>query len=181
MKESGQNALILEYAGVLPTIHPTVFCAAGSVIVGDVEIESDSSVWYNVVIRGDVHHIRIGHRTNIQDLSMLHVTHKKHPLHIGSNVTVGHSAVLHGCEIQDTVLIGMGAKILDRCVIQSYTLIAAGAVMPEGSTPPGGVLIAGVPGKVIRDLRPEERAKLDQSAQNYVDYVAEYRRQFSQH
>ncbi len=143
-------------------------------MLGDVEIGADSSVWFNVVIRGDVHWIRIGERTNIQDLSMLHVTHKKHPLNIGSNVTIGHSAVLHGCEISDNVLIGMGAKVLDRCVILPHTFVAAGTVLPEGSCPPGGVLIAGVPGKVIRELRPEEKAKIEQSAQNYVDYVASY-------
>ncbi len=178
-KESGQSGQIFEYGGIRPNIHPSVFYAAGSIILGDVEIGAYSSVWYNVVIRGDVHSIRIGERTNIQDLSMLHVTYKKHSLNIGNNVTVGHSAVLHGCIIKDFVLVGMGAKILDRCVIEPYTLIAAGTVLPEGSTPPGGVLIAGVPGKVVRELRADERAKLEQSAQNYVDYVAEYRRQYN--
>lgn len=177
IQESGQSGLIISYKGITPTIHPSVFHCAGAVILGDVHIGEDSSVWYNVVIRGDVHYIRIGKRTNIQDLAMLHVTHKKHPLNIGDNVTVGHSAILHGCTIEDYVLVGMGAKVLDRCVVKPYTLIAAGAVLREGYEPPGGVLLAGVPAKVVRELSPEECRKLEQSAQNYVDYVAEYRKE----
>ncbi len=179
-RESGHTGTIIPYGTHTPRIHPSVFHCRGSIILGDVEIGEDSSVWYNVVIRGDVHSIRIGKRTNIQDLSMLHCTFKKYSLTIGDNVTVGHSAILHGCEIRENVLIGMGAKVLDNCVIEPYTLVAAGAVVPEGARPPGGVLLAGVPAKAIRQLRPEEYNKLEQSAQNYVDYVAEYRRQFSE-
>jgi len=175
--ENGKNGLVITYKGITPKIDESVFMCAGSVVLGDVYIGKDSSIWFNVVIRGDVNFIRIGERTNIQDLAMLHVTHKKHPLNIGSNVTVGHSAVLHGCTIEDHVLVGMGAKVLDRCVVKPYTLIAAGAVLREGFEPPGKVLLAGVPAKVIRELTEEECAKLEQSAQNYVNYVAEYREQ----
>ncbi len=132
-------------------------------------------MWFNAVIRGDVNSIHIGERTNIQDLCMLHVTYKKHALHVGSNVTVGHSAVLHGATIHDYSLIGMGAKVLDRCVVGSYSLVAAGAVLPEGFTVPEGVLAAGVPARIVRDLREEERQMIVRSAQNYIDYAGMYR------
>lgn len=177
MIETGKNAQIITYKGITPTIHESVFLCSGAVILGDVEIGEDSSIWYNCVIRGDVHYIRIGKRTNIQDLSMLHVTHKKYPLNIGDSVTIGHSAVLHGCTIKDLTLIGMGAKVLDQAVVESYSLVAAGTVVPERFVVPSGTLVAGVPAKVVRDLREEELQRFDQSAQNYVDYVREYRSQ----
>jgi len=166
---------IMAYAGIEPTIQETVFIADGAVILGDVHIGKDSSVWFNVVIRGDVHEIRIGERTNIQDLSMLHVTYNKHPLHIGDGVTIGHCAMLHGCTIEDYALIGMNATILDGAVIGHHSMIAAGAVVREGFVVPPGTLVAGVPAKIIRELSGAEQAKLEQSAQNYVDYVASYR------
>src|SRR4051812_2851220 len=131
---------IMPFEGIAPSIHPSVFIAAGGGIIGDVTIGELSSVWFNVVIRGDVPYIRIGRRTNIQDLTMCHVTHKRHPLVIGDDVTVGHSAVLHGCTINDRVLVGMGAKVLDRAVVGSSSLIAAGAVVREGFTVPEGTL-----------------------------------------
>lgn len=175
--ETGKNASILTYHGITPKIHESVFLTEGVRIIGDVEIGEDSSVWYNSVIRGDVHFIRIGKRTNIQDLSMLHVTHNKYPLIIGDNVTVGHSAVLHGATIRNCVLIGMGARILDRSIVNNYSLVAAGAVVREGFEVPEGTLVAGVPAKIIRDLTQEEHAKLEESAANYVRYTAEYRKQ----
>lgn len=168
-------ASVLAFQGILPSIHPSVFLAEGVRIVGDVEIGQDCSVWFNTVVRGDVNSIRIGERTNIQDLCMLHVTYKKHALHIGSNVTVGHSAVLHGATIGDYTLIGMGAKVLDRCVVGSYSLVAAGSVLREGFHVPEGVLVAGVPARIVRELTDEERAMIARSAQNYIDYVAMYR------
>lgn len=175
--ETGKNASILTYHGITPKIHETVFLTEGVRIIGDVEIGEDSSVWYNSVIRGDVHFIRIGKRTNIQDLSMLHVTHNKYPLIIGDNVTVGHSAVLHGATIGNCVLIGMGARVLDRSIVNNYSLVAAGAVVREGFEVPEGTLVAGVPAKIIRELTQEERIKLEESAANYVRYTAEYRKQ----
>ncbi|MBL7999307.1 MAG: gamma carbonic anhydrase family protein [Candidatus Kapabacteria bacterium] len=168
-------ATVLPFKGVHPEIHPSVFLAHGAVILGDVVLGKDSSVWFNAVIRGDVHWIRIGNRTNVQDLAMLHVTHKKNPLTIGDNVTIGHSAVLHGCTIEDNVLIGMNATVMDRAVIKHHTLVAAGALVLENFDPPPNVLIAGVPAKVVRELRDEECRMIEQSAQNYVNYVAEYR------
>jgi len=166
---------IITYQGITPKIHPSVFIAEGAHIIGDVEIGKDSSVWFNTVIRGDVHYIRIGERTNIQDNSVVHVTNKKYPTHIGSNVTIGHNAVVHACTIYDYCLIGMGAIILDDAKIGPYSLIAAGALVTMGSVIPEGVLAAGIPAKVIRSLTEDEKHTLIQSAQNYVDYVATYR------
>lgn len=166
---------IITYQGITPKIHPSVFIAEGAHIIGDVEIGKDSSVWFNTVIRGDVHYIRIGERTNIQDNTVVHVTNKKYPTHIGSNVTIGHSAVIHACTIYDYCLIGMGAIILDDAKIGPYSLVAAGALVTMGSVIPEGVLAAGIPAKIIRPLTDDEKQTLIQSAQNYVDYVATYR------
>jgi carbonic anhydrase/acetyltransferase-like protein (isoleucine patch superfamily) len=159
----------------MPKIHPSVFMAEGAHLIGDVEIGKDSSVWFNAVVRGDVNFIRIGERTNIQDGSVLHVTHERYPLIIGSNVTVGHSAVVHAATVHDYCLIGMGAIVLDNARIGPYALVAAGAVVVGNSQIPEGMLAAGVPAKVIRPLTEEERESLVQSAQNYIDYVATYR------
>lgn len=178
--ESGQNGSIISFRGKTPKIHPSVFICEGVRIIGDVEIGKDSSVWYNSVIRGDVHRIRIGERTNIQDCSMLHVTHDYFPLTIGNDVTIGHSVSLHGATIHDKVLIGIGAKVLDNSVINSNVLVAAGTLVREGFEVPEGVLIAGVPGKIIRDLTDEEIARLAQSSINYQNYVAEYKNEYEQ-
>jgi carbonic anhydrase/acetyltransferase-like protein (isoleucine patch superfamily) len=166
---------ILPFAGVIPKLHPSVFVAEGARVIGDVEIEKNSSVWFNAVIRGDVNFIRIGEQTNIQDASVLHVTHKRYPLIIGSNVTVGHSAVVHAATVHDFSLIGMGAIILDNACVGPYSLVAAGAVVVGNSIIPEGMLAAGVPARVVRPLTEEERQFLIQSARNYVDYVASYR------
>lgn len=175
LTETGTNGTIITYDGFTPIIHDSVFVAHGAVILGDVQIGKDSSIWYNVVIRGDVHWIRIGERTNIQDLSMLHTTYKKHPLSIGNDVTVGHCAMLHGCTIEDFVLVGMHATVLDKAVVRKYSMIAAGSVVKEGFEVPEGTLVAGVPARVVRELNDAERQKLEQSAQNYINYVASYR------
>jgi len=166
---------IITYQGITPTIDPSVFIADGVHIIGDVEIGKDSSVWYNTVIRGDVNFIRIGERTNIQDNTVVHVTNKKFPTHIGSNVTIGHSAVIHACTINDYSLIGMGAIVLDDAKVGPFALVAAGAVVTMGMVIPEGMLAAGVPAKIIRILTDDERKFLIKSAQNYIDYVATYR------
>jgi carbonic anhydrase/acetyltransferase-like protein (isoleucine patch superfamily) len=166
---------IITYKGITPKIHPTVFIAEGSHIIGDVEIGKDSSVWFNTVIRGDVHYIRIGERTNVQDNTVIHVTNRKFPTVIGSNVTIGHNAVIHACTINDYCLIGMGAIVLDDAKVGPYALVAAGAVVPMGMVIPEGTLAAGIPARVIRPLSDDERQSLIQSAQNYIDYVATYR------
>jgi carbonic anhydrase/acetyltransferase-like protein (isoleucine patch superfamily) len=166
---------ILPFESVWPRIHPSVFIAPGARIIGDVEIGEASSVWFNVVIRGDVHFIRIGRRTNIQDLTMCHVTNKKHPLIVGDDVTVGHSAVLHGATLGDRILVGMGAIILDRAVVGNNALVAAGTLVREGFSVPEATLVAGVPGKIIRDLTEEEIVQVAQGAVNYEGYVARFR------
>jgi carbonic anhydrase/acetyltransferase-like protein (isoleucine patch superfamily) len=167
--------MIHTYRGIKPRIHPTVFVAEGAQIVGDVEIGKDSSVWFNTVIRGDVHYIRIGERSNVQDNSVLHVTHEKYPLVIGSDVTIGHGAIVHAATLRDCCLIGMGATILDGATIGSYSLVAAGALVMEHFEVPEGALVAGVPASVKRMLTPEEREQISQSARNYVEYVKTYR------
>lgn len=166
---------ILPFEGMVPRIHPGVFIAAGARIIGDVEIGENSSIWFNVVIRGDVHPIRIGRRTNVQDLVMCHVTNRKHALTVGDDVTVGHSAVLHGATVRDGVLIGMGAVVLDAAVVESGSIVAAGAVVRERFTVPQGTLVAGVPAKVVRELTDEERAGAARGALNYESYIKRFR------
>ena len=166
---------VIAYRGIKPRIHDSVYIAEGARIIGDVEIGDESSIWFNSVVRGDVHSIRIGSRTNIQDNCVLHVTHRKYPLHIGSNVTVGHNAVLHGCTVEDYCLIGMGAIVLDNATIHTRSLVAAGALVQEGFIVPEGSLVAGVPAKIKRPLTQVETEFLKRSAQNYVDYVKTYR------
>jgi carbonic anhydrase/acetyltransferase-like protein (isoleucine patch superfamily) len=169
--------MILPYNGINPKIDDSVFICDGAQIIGDVEIGKDSSVWFNTVIRGDVNYIRIGERTNIQDGSVLHVTYKKYPLIIGNDVTIGHGALVHGCTLKDLVLIGMGAILLDNCVINPNSFIAAGTLVREQFVVPEGVLVAGVPGRIIRDLTEEEIAKIKRSSGNYLMYVNTYRNQ----
>ena len=166
---------IIQYRGVVPRIHPSVFIAEGAHVIGDVEIGKESSVWLNAVIRGDINSICIGERTNIQDASVLHVTHETFPLRIGSGVTIGHGAVVHAATIKDFSLIGMGAIVLDNATVGPYSLVAAGAVVVGGSVIPEGMLAAGIPAKVVRSLTAEERGSLVLSAEHYVEYAATYR------
>jgi len=167
--------MIHTYRGMTPKIHPSVFIPEGAHVIGDVEIGMESSVWFNTVIRGDVHYIRIGERTNIQDNSVLHVTRDTYPLIIGSDVTIGHGAIVHGATVKDCCFIGMGAKVLDNATVGSYALVAAGAVVMENFEVPDGALVAGVPARVKRMLSPKEREQIAQSARNYVVYVNTYR------
>lgn len=175
--ETGNNGSIITFKGITPKIHPSVFICEGVKIIGDVEIGADSSVWYNTVIRGDVHYIRIGERTNIQDLCMLHVTNGRFPLNIGNEITIGHSVTIHGATINDKCLIGIGAMVLDGAIVNSNSFIAAGALVKEGFVVPEGVLVAGVPGRIIRELKPEEIERINHSAVNYCKYTDEYRNQ----
>jgi len=166
---------IISYKDRIPKLHPSVFVADGVKIIGDVEIGEDSGIWFNTVIRGDVNFIRIGSRTNIQDNSVLHVTTKTAPMQIGSNITIGHSAVLHGCTIDDYCLIGMGAIVMDRAHIHQNSMVAAGAIVLEGFEVPEGMLVAGIPAKVKRSLTEEEKQFIRQSAENYVCYIQAYK------
>jgi carbonic anhydrase/acetyltransferase-like protein (isoleucine patch superfamily) len=162
---------LFKYKKLYPKIHKSVFLASGVKIVGDVEIGAYSSVWYNVVIRGDVHYVKIGETTNIQDLSMLHVTNGKFPLNIGNKVTIGHSVKLHGCTLKDLCLIGIGAIVLDGAVIEENSVVAAGAVVKPNFIVPSGKLVSGVPAKLIRNLTKEEILDLEKSAIRYKEYT----------
>ncbi|WP_217513033.1 gamma carbonic anhydrase family protein [Vibrio metschnikovii] len=177
---------IRNYKGVLPTLNERVYIDNSSVLVGDITIESDSSIWPLVAARGDVNHIRIGARTNIQDGSVLHVTHKNshnpngYPLLIGNDVTIGHKVMLHGCTIHDRVLVGMGSIILDGAIIESDVMIGAGSLVPPGKTLVSGYLYVGSPVKQARKLTEGEQLFLLQSANNYVQTKNEYLAEQSQ-
>lgn len=162
---------LFPYLDLYPKIHPSVFLAEGVKIVGDVEIGEFSSVWYNTVIRGDVHYVKIGEYTNVQDCSMLHVTNGRYPLNIGSKVTIGHSVKLHGCTIKDLSLIGIGAIVLDGAVVEEYSMVAAGSVVKPNFLVPSKKLVAGVPAKVVRDLTDVEVAEFEKSALRYKKYT----------
>ena len=166
--------MILSFNGISPFLDPSVYIADGVYIIGDVQIGKNSSVWFNSVIRGDVNIIRIGENTNIQDLSMLHISTGRSPLIIGNNVTVGHRSIIHGCEISDNVLIGMGSVILDDAKISSNSIIAAGSVVKERTVIPPGVLAAGVPAKIMRDITEVEIRNIKKSAEGYVKNALSY-------
>jgi len=166
--------MLKTYRGIAPTIATSAFIEDTAVIIGDVTIGSESSVWFHAVIRGDVHSIRIGHRTNIQDLCLLHVTHDTHPLTLGDDITVGHHVVLHGCTIHDRVLIGMGAIIMDGVVIEEDCVIGAGALITERIHIPSKSLVLGSPAKVRRMLTDAEVQWIKASAANYIRYAQQY-------
>lgn len=167
-------AIVQPYKGVFPKIHPSVYLSENVYVIGDVEIGEDSSVWFGSVVRGDVNYIRIGKRTNIQDNSVVHVTHDTYPTIIGDNVTVGHRVILHGCTLGNNILVGMGAIVMDGVEIEDYVLVGAGALITPNKKIPSGVLVAGVPAKIIRDLKEEEIKLIEESAENYVRYKNEY-------
>ncbi len=143
-------------------------------VIGDVVVGAESSIWMNVVVRGDVHHIRIGRRTNVQDLTMVHVMRGTHPTRIGDEVTIGHSAVIHGCTIEDRCLIGMGAIMLNGCTIGADSIVAAGTLVPEGMQVPAGSLVMGTPARIKRALDEAERLSILDYANRYVQYRLDY-------
>jgi carbonic anhydrase/acetyltransferase-like protein (isoleucine patch superfamily) len=157
-----------------PVVDPSAYVDESAQVVGDVHIGAESSVWMNVVIRGDVNHIRIGKRTNIQDLTMVHVMRDTHPTVIGDDVTVGHSAIVHGVTIEDRVLVGMGAVLLNGVHIEPDCVIAAGSLLTEGTRVPARSLVMGRPGKVKRPLTDDEVAEIRWYADNYVTYRLDY-------
>ncbi len=167
-------AIIRPLLGKVPRIGEGTFLAETAVVIGDVEIGRDCSVWYHVVIRGDVHFIRIGDRTNVQDGAILHCTYQKAPLVIGDEVTIGHGAIVHGCTIGNRVLVGMGAIVLDHAEVPDEVLIAAGALVPQGARLESGYLYAGVPARPIKPLSTEQRESLLQYASRYVLYKSWY-------
>lgn len=169
--KSNRELKLFPYNDFFPSIDKSVFLASGVKIIGDVSIGSHSSVWYNCVLRGDVHYIKIGEMTNIQDCSMLHVTNGKYPLNIGSKVTIGHSVKLHGCTIQDLCLVGIGSIILDGAIVEEKSMVAAGAVVKPNFIVPAGKLVAGIPAKVVRDLTKTEMEEFEKSAERYCKYT----------
>ncbi len=158
---------IVSFGGTRPSLGDDVFVADTARVIGDVAIGGGSSVWFGAIIRGDVHHIRIGRNSNIQDMTMIHVTAKRHATIIGDDVTVGHRATLHGCTIESLALIGMGATVLDTAVVGAEAMIGAGAVVPPGTQIPPRTLWLGAPARYKRDLRADELAHLRVSASHY--------------
>ncbi|WP_305041029.1 gamma carbonic anhydrase family protein [Geoalkalibacter sp.] len=166
--------MLLPFVNAEPRLEGEVFVEESARVIGDVVIGHQSSLWFNVVVRGDVNHIRIGERTNIQDGSVIHVTRHIHPTLLGDDVTVGHNVTLHGCTIGNRCLIGIGAIILDGAVIGDDCLIAAGSLVAPGTHIPSGHLALGSPARVKRALNDKELAHLKLSAENYIGYMQQY-------
>lgn len=171
---------LVPYRGKLPKLGARVFVAPGAYVTGDVELGDDVSFWFHTVARGDVNFIRIGARTNIQDGSVLHVSHKTHSLIIGAGVVVGHHAVVHGCTIEDGALIGIGARVLDGAVVEAGAQIGAGAVVAPGHRIPAGHLALGIPARVVRPLTDEETRRIAETCDRYAALKEEYRAAFPQ-
>lgn len=163
--------IIKPVRGIHPQISDDCYIAQNATVVGEVTIGKQCSVWFNAVIRGDVHFIKIGNKVNIQDGAVIHATYKKSPTTIGNNVSIGHNAIVHGCTIQDNVLIGMGSIVMDDCIIESNSIIAAGAVLTKNTHVKSGSIYAGVPAKKIKDISQELiSGEIDRIANNYVKY-----------
>lgn len=166
--------MIRRFKDVTPRVDASAYVDDSAQVIGDVQIGAESSVWMNVVIRGDVNSIRIGRRTSVQDLTMVHVMRETHPTVIGDEVTIGHSAVIHGCTIEDRVLIGMQAMLLNGVHVEHDSIVAAGTLLTEGTRIPAGSLVMGRPGKVTRPLTEAELAEIRRLSQAYVNYRLDY-------
>ena len=167
--------VILPVLGKLPSFGENCFIAPNATIVGDVTTGKECSFWFNAVVRGDVHFIKMGDRVNVQDGAIIHCTYQKHPTTIGNNVSIGHNAMVHGCTIHDNVLIGMGSIVMDRCVVHSNSIIAAGAVVLEGTIVEAGSIYAGVPAKKVKEVSPTLiESEINRIAENYVKYASWY-------
>ncbi|MBR9853661.1 MAG: gamma carbonic anhydrase family protein [Algicola sp.] len=163
--------IIKPVRGKSPEIGKDCFIAENATIVGEVSMGDQCSVWFNAVIRGDVHFIKMGNKVNVQDGAVIHCTYQKSPTTIGNNVSIGHNAIVHGCTIKDNVLVGMGSIIMDDCVVESNSIIAAGAVVTKGTHVEAGSIYAGMPAKKIKDISPElSKGEIDRIANNYVKY-----------
>jgi carbonic anhydrase/acetyltransferase-like protein (isoleucine patch superfamily) len=166
--------MIRSYLGITPVIPASCYVDPSAQVIGDVVLGDQASVWMNAVVRGDVNSIRIGARSNVQDCAVLHGMRHLYPVIVGEMVTIGHNATVHGCVVEDAVLIGIGAVILNNARIGEGSIIAAGAVIPEHTVIPPRSLVAGVPGKVRRELGDADREMILKYAKNYLDYVALY-------
>lgn len=163
--------LIKSVRGKTPIIGEDCFIAENATIVGEVTMGNQCSIWFNAVVRGDVHFIKIGNKVNVQDGAVIHCTYQKFPTSIGDNVSIGHNALVHGCTIKDNVLVGMGSIIMDGSIIESNSIIAAGAVVTQGTHVPSGSIFAGMPAKKIKDISPElSSGEVDRIANAYVKY-----------
>jgi len=163
--------IIKEVRGKSPQIPEDCFIAENATIVGDVVMGKQCSVWFNAVLRGDVHYIKMGDKVNIQDGAVIHCTYKKYPTIMGNNVSVGHNAIVHGCTIHDNVLIGMGSIVMDNCVVHSNSIVAAGAVVTQNTVIESGSIYAGIPAKKVKDISKElSSGEIDRIAENYVEY-----------
>lgn len=166
-------AVILPVNDKSPVFGEKCFVAPNATIVGDVQMGNECSVWFNAIIRGDVHYIKMGNKVNVQDGAVIHCTYQKHPTTIGNNVSIGHNAIVHGCTLADNVLIGMGAIIMDRCEVKSNSIIAAGAVLLEGTVVEVGSIYAGVPAKKVKDISKELiSGEINRIAENYIKYAS---------
>jgi carbonic anhydrase/acetyltransferase-like protein (isoleucine patch superfamily) len=156
-----------------PQFGSNCFVAPNATVVGDVVMGNDCSIWFNTIVRGDVHYIKIGDKVNIQDGAVIHCTYQKNPTIIGSNVSIGHNAIVHGCTVSDDVLIGMGAIVMDRCEVHSNSIIAAGAVVLEGTIVEAGSIYAGVPAKKVKDISKNLiQSEIERIANNYIKYAS---------
>ena len=167
--------MIVAFGGQRPRIDPTAYVPDAAVVVGDVVIGPQSSLWFHAVVRGDVHHVRIGARSNLQDNATVHVVGGRLPTLVGDGVTVGHNAVLHGCTVEDGCLVGIGAIVLDAVVVGAESLVGAGALLTPGTVIPSRSLVLGSPAKRVRALNADELERLRVSAANYVTLVERYR------
>lgn len=164
-------AYILTVLDKTPQFGEACFIAPNATIAGDVVMGNQCSIWFNAVIRGDVHYIKMGNKVNVQDGAVIHCTYQKNPTNIGNNVSIGHNALVHGCTIHDNVLIGMGSIVMDRCVIHSNSIVAAGAVLTEGTVVEEGSIYAGVPAKKIKDISKDLiHGEINRIAENYIKY-----------
>jgi gamma-carbonic anhydrase len=168
-------ALVKSIRGYTPTFGNNCFLAENATVVGEVRMGDNCTVWFNAVVRGDVHSITIGNNTNIQDGAVIHCTYQKARTIIGSNVSIAHNAIIHGCTIQDNVLVGMGAIVMDDAVVGENCVIAAGAVVLPGTVIEGGTIYAGMPAKKIKDISEEMRAVIKRTASNYPMYAEWYK------
>lgn len=166
----------LSFKGITPQVDPTAWMAQNCTIIGDTHVGAHSSIWFGAVLRGDVHHIRVGEYTNIQDNAVIHVTTNKFPTLIGNRVTIGHSAVVHAATLEDECLVGMHSTVLDGAVIQSRSMVAAGALVSPGKVVESGWLWAGVPARPVRKLTEDELAYLSWSATHYAKLSEAYRK-----
>ena len=170
-EKTNDMALILPVKGIHPKFGNNCFLAENSTVVGEVEMGDNCSVWFNAVVRGDVHFIKIGEKTNIQDGAVIHCTYQKAPTVIGSKVSIAHNAVVHGCTIEDKVLIGMGAIVMDHAVVETGSIIAAGAVVLSNTIVESGYVYAGKPAKKIKEVGPELGEVFERTANNYIKYA----------